>query len=254
MKNNVDFKSKIISELEQNVDFKSVENLEFFKRVHATPTEIYEQRLKQIKFHNNEQILDAGCGFGQWTLPLSSLNKNVIGFDLSIDRVKITNILKSKMNVTNLSLVSSITEQIPFKNNSFDCIFCYSVIYSTNYEKTLKEFFRILKPNGKLYLVTNDLGWYLKLLFSNHNSTIDYSSRKKAYNVLKYHLLSFFRKQNQKIDVFLPPKKLINSLKKIGFKEIILDSEGKINSNSKSSSFYSDFMGFRCVYEVISKK
>ena len=61
---------KLTSELKDN-------DADFFKRVWNTNIEIYSNRLKAIGFENQEKVLDAGFGMGQWIIALSELNTNV---------------------------------------------------------------------------------------------------------------------------------------------------------------------------------
>ncbi len=111
-----------------------------------------------LKGYNN--ILDAGCGMGQWSLALSKVNASVNGVDISSSRLLIAKELMRKNNISNVNLQFSSLESMPYADNTFDGIFCYSVIMFTDIPKTLKEFYRVLKPNGKIYIMTDLWPWY----------------------------------------------------------------------------------------------
>ncbi len=48
---------------------------DFFQRLYSGEHNRYGKRLKQIGLVNKSYILDAGCGFGQWTNEIAKLNK-----------------------------------------------------------------------------------------------------------------------------------------------------------------------------------
>ena len=75
--------------LANNLNFESEIDKQFFKRVYSTPKNIYKERLSLIGFENKEKILDAGCGFGQWTRILSELNENIYAMDSEYYRINI---------------------------------------------------------------------------------------------------------------------------------------------------------------------
>lgn len=87
------------------------------------------------------KALDLGCGTGL----LSKKLKNLIGIDISLEMLKIAK--------TGEKVIQAQCESIPFKNNSFDTIFSFSAIQSTdNLEKTINEIKRVLIPQGTLIL------------------------------------------------------------------------------------------------------
>jgi len=106
-------------------------------------------------------ILDAGCGI---CLKMKLLkNYKVIGFDYSISALEICK--KYNFNVVNASI-----HQIPFKNETFDFVYCFQVIQhlpSWEYiELSFKEISRILKTNGYFLTINYRLYGRLKEKFS----------------------------------------------------------------------------------------
>lgn len=124
----------------------------------------YKKKLELLGFTDLEKVLDAGCGMGQWTIALGELNRCVEGIDISENRLKIAHNLAINHNITDCSVMVGTLEELPYADESFDAIFCCQCFMFTHMKKTLSEFNRILKPNGKLYVNVNDIGWYLFLL------------------------------------------------------------------------------------------
>ncbi len=108
-------------------------------------------RLKLITtpFHN---ILDAGCGTGHFAQALKTQypKSHVVGIDLAYSMVqqaiqKKSHWLQRKPHMINGNIVC-----LPFKNSSFDLVFCNLVVHWTNITETFAEFKRVLKPEGTL--------------------------------------------------------------------------------------------------------
>ena len=106
----------------------------------------------------NDVVLDAGCGIKFDGKPhffkfyLAENSKKVIGVDLD------PNVTKVQHNYDNLELKQGSLDNLEFEDNTFDKIFCISVIEhfkEVDILKVLNEFARVLKPNGKV-IVTLD--------------------------------------------------------------------------------------------------
>ncbi|MCD6429152.1 class I SAM-dependent methyltransferase [bacterium] len=100
----------------------------------------------------NGSILDAGCGSGL----MLKFSKNVFGTDKT--KEKIRGPIKERFVISDL-------ENIPFKDNTFECVFCRFVLEHLKLkeiDKTIKEFYRILRPDGKIFIE-----------FDNHKTVLD---------------------------------------------------------------------------------
>ncbi len=87
-------------------------------------------------------VLDAGCGEGYYT-KLFAENNNVYGIDISKEALKI-----AARKIPNANFAVASIYQLPFNDNSFD------VAINIFAPDCKSEFLRILKPNGRLILVT----------------------------------------------------------------------------------------------------
>ena len=162
----------------------------------------YICRLQELGLEATSSVLDAGCGMGQWSIALSRLNNHVTGTDINVGRLLAAKDISDAMNITNVEFKYSSAESSPFADNSFDVVFCYGVFMFTNMPEALAEYFRILKPGGKIYLNVNSFGWYLHLLIDRGFKRRNISMVKTSLSMLNRSLL---RKQR---NVMVSPSRL----------------------------------------------
>lgn len=230
---------------------------DFSKRVWGTKQSVYINRVKAINFIDKSHVLDAGCGFGHWTEALRKLNKKVTGIEYSDLRFDFCKKIKEFLTQENADYVKGNIESMPFEENTFDAIFSYSVIYCTDYRKSLKEFYRVLKPGGVLYFNTNGLGWYLYNLIEGHNNTENFDTRKMAIETFSNSLSYYSQgKHNQGKYIITPKQTIVNELVKLGFKNSVIGDEGTINTNNVEipSFFKGGYYDEEGVFEVLAKK
>ena len=231
---------------------------DFFKRVWSQDLKKYELRLKAIGFENKEKVLDAGFGMGQWFITLGQLNKRAYGIEFSKERFNVVNDIVTFLKLDNLEIVQGTIEELLYEDNLFDAIFCYSVVLVTDFKRALKEFHRVLKPEGKLYFNTNGLGWYLYNLLEGHNSSSHFSSRQMAIDTIQNSISYYATGKNNPGQCIIMPKDLtLQFLKETGFSILAVDGEGKINltKDIASISFFKDlYYDMEGVYEVLCQK
>ncbi len=106
------------------------------------------------KITKGKSILDAGCGSQRYKDYCSHLRyfSQDFGKYKTDQKIMIGAKRKSLYQYGKLDYISDIWN-IPEKKNSFDVILCTEVLEHIPYpNETIKEFYRILKPNGKLIL------------------------------------------------------------------------------------------------------
>ena len=111
--------------------------------------------LKKINLAPDALVLDAGCGIGGSSRLLArQFDCQVIGIDLSDKFIPAANFLTQCMALENLvSFQQGSILDLPFEKNTFDAILCQHVLMNIkDKSKAVKEFFRVLKPGGKLIL------------------------------------------------------------------------------------------------------
>ncbi len=230
----------------------------FFERVWATPQEIYMNRLKAIGFTKCDKVLDAGCGFGQWTIALSNLCKEVIGVDNSEERLDVAKRIACDLQLNNVFFQIGDIQELTFTPNYFDAIFSYSAIYFTDVKKALRSWHGLLEKNGYLYINTNDLSWYINQLTSpNSNRDEQLFNRNMVLETIEETINYFaFGERDCRKRIVTPKKAVVHELKSLGFKILADGSDGTIDLvNVKPKVFFkkpSD--SFEFVWEVLCQK
>ncbi len=109
-----------------------------------------EKWKKQCK----RSVLDLGCGLGRHSLLFAKYGFKVTAVDISEYAVKKVREAEERDNLIITSKVCDMVD-LPFRENSFDCIFSYLAISHTDSEgfsKILSKIKEILKPNGEIFL------------------------------------------------------------------------------------------------------
>lgn len=231
-------------------------DLEFYHRVWATDLGVYHARIKAIEFVNMGRVLDAGSGMGQWTLCLSQHNNQVHGIDLSLVRVEAQEAIMRELGATNVEISQQSVEQLGYADRTFDGVFSYSVLYMTDYRKTLREFHRILKPGGRLYICSNGLGWYVHNLITPHNPSPNHDPRQMAISAISNTFVFLTQgRYSSEGELIIPGKMVKAHLESIGFDKVLLAGEGttRLRKDINVLPFYeSHYRGLENVYELLA--
>jgi len=125
------------------------------------------------------RVLDAGSGTGNLSLLLKSAGADVVSCDFSQSALDI-----HRAKDCNAVLVrASLEEKLPFANESFDSVVCASVLFTltdTGCRLALSEFYRVLKPGGRLVVTAtmphqqnqNLIHMHLKSLLARHGKLL----------------------------------------------------------------------------------
>jgi SAM-dependent methyltransferase len=241
-----------------DVEGLSPDDRDFFRRAWATPPETYCKRVEAVGFCGRNDVLDAGCGFGQWTAALAALNRRVTALDQCPVRTAAVGEIALRLKLNNVEVLQGSIERTPFRDASFDGIFSYSVIYFTDYRQTLNEFGRLLTNGGILYICGNGLGWYLHNIIDGHNSTATFDSRRMGIDALRNSLeLYAGRPREEGKQIVIPSVNLRAELVRSGFEIISWGAEGTCTAPGarQGSSFYEgEYHGAEGVYEIIARK
>ena len=106
------------------------------------------------KEKNFTEFLDIGCGFGRNCIFMAKHNFKVSTFDLSKKSVEITKKNAKIQGIKFNDIRVADMLNIPYPDNSFDCILAMNVISHTDkngFDKILSEIKRVLKVNGEVY-------------------------------------------------------------------------------------------------------
>jgi ubiquinone/menaquinone biosynthesis C-methylase UbiE len=235
-------------------------NIKFISRVFDKGILPYKERLLAYGFCNHENVLDAGCGFGQWSLALADLNNNVLAVDISEKRISFLNELINHHSFHNIRTDVSELTSINAEDNYFDIIFCYGVLFLTPWKESLAELVRVLKKGGKIYINANGFGWYKNLWYNSPNKADDYDPSLLAAKVL-YNTWNYKNGKGVEpgLDILIEPEELSAELEALGLSEIKTAAEGRLRADGfigkePQAFFNGEYLGDLGVYEVIAVK
>lgn len=144
---------------------------------------------KQIGTIKNKNILDFGSGTGI-TSDYYAKNNNVIAIEPSHE------MLTEQHNTNGYKQIIGGTDELKkISNKSFDLIICHNVLEYTNDRKEIvNEFYRLLKPNGKLSIVKhNRNGRVMQMVcllnnFEEANNLLDgKNSSAQKFGIINYY-------------------------------------------------------------------
>lgn len=227
-----------------------------FRRVYSTSQSTYVQRLRRIGFSGRSHVLDAGSGYGQWSLALAEVNERVTAMDLSSHRSKILRATAGQQGVRDLSVARGRLEQLPFADQAFDAVFSYSAVFFTELGSTLPEVARVLRPGGLFYLTANDIGWYIYNLIEGHHSAVDRSTRRAAVLALLNGVRHFLGWRPHAGEMFIPVSAMRRALVDAGFRDVRTAEEGTLGSDTVGARpfFAGRKYGLLSVYEVLCSR
>ena len=110
--------------------------------------------LQRWKNQGKQKFLDLGCGLGRHTVFFALNGFDVSAFDISENAVERTKNWANELNL-NIDIKTGDMLDIPFGDESMDCILCMNVISHTDTKGTYKiadELKRVLKSGGECYL------------------------------------------------------------------------------------------------------
>jgi len=103
-----------------------------------------------LKYYNNPKVLEVGCGTGDFTKYVINelLFSRYYAIDISPVCIKIA---ASRYAIKN-RIIFRIDDAISlkFRNNTFDMVIGNGILHHLPVGKALKEYFRILKPEGMI--------------------------------------------------------------------------------------------------------
>jgi SAM-dependent methyltransferase len=111
---------------------------------------LYDDLLRSIRellaTEKPARVLEAGCGTGYWLAALSDVAPEIRGLDFSFEMLR-------KARERNLpgGLVRATAGVLPFRDRSFDLIFCVNALHHfERFEDFVIEARRVLRPGGML--------------------------------------------------------------------------------------------------------
>ncbi len=127
------------------------------------PFNFTEKRFKKsgvdpYEFFKDKVVLDAGCGSGKFSAALAKFGaKRVVGVDIGARGLDFARAQAKKIDYgIKLEFIHGSLLDLPLSSESVDIVWSNGVIHhTTDYEKCLKEFNRVLNNKGDLFLYVN---------------------------------------------------------------------------------------------------
>ncbi|PWW02749.1 methyltransferase family protein [Paenibacillus cellulosilyticus] len=109
-----------------------------------------KELIGQIGFPRGTRVLEVGCGTGRTACYLASLGCDVTAIDRNKDMIrKATH--RATISGLPVRIVQADASSLPFPHETFDVVFTESVTAFTQGSTAIREYWRVLKPQGVLY-------------------------------------------------------------------------------------------------------
>ena len=125
--------------LSKNLTFSQLKNRSFLRK-----------ECRQLRGH----IMDLGCGNGEYSFLMARIRTNhITALDSSPERRGGIQKLIRENAHSNITVVDGDAHQLPWKANTFDAVFCNTVLEHVPHpEQVIKEIHRVLKKQGTVLL------------------------------------------------------------------------------------------------------
>jgi SAM-dependent methyltransferase len=115
---------------------------------------IPESELHVLGSVGGKRILELGCGAAQWSIGLKGRRARPVGMDNSLQQLRHAR-SNARAARVRLPLVQAAAESLPFRDESFDVVFCdYGAMSFADPALTVPEAARVLRPGGLLAFST----------------------------------------------------------------------------------------------------
>ena len=175
---------------------------------------------------SKKSFLDLGCGLGRHSIFFGKNNFDVSCMDISENAVERTKKWAEEEGLTFDYKVSDMLN-LPYEDESFDCILCRNVISHTDtkgMKQVIKEIKRVLKKDGECYLTLGSKDtWGFK---QEDWPLIDENTRLRMEEGPEYKTPHFYVNYNDAIELF-SDFKTINIYQTVEY----FEKDGKVNDS-----------------------
>tara|TARA_Y100000590_G_scaffold307940_1_gene347687 strand:- start:297 stop:1016 length:720 start_codon:yes stop_codon:yes gene_type:complete len=176
--------------------------------------------ISKFNLNSSDKLIDIATGTGDVVFGIHKKFNNVlIGLDIADKMIKLADKKKEKKGLldSDISFIQGDAEDLGFADNSFDGLtIAFGFRNLGDYDKGLSEFFRVLKPGGKIAILEFSQPtskWFIPLFKFYFNKIVpilgSILSRKDAFLYLP-----------ESVDYFLKRDEVCNKMNTIGFKDI----------------------------------
>ena len=161
----------------------------------------------RFSFKENGKLLELGCGRGDFLLAFKKLGFECQGVDKEIHPALAEEVKLSKTDIEK--------ERFPFPDNTFDVVYHKSLIehfYSPDH--LMKETYRVLKPGGKVVILTPDWVSTMKVFYEDvtHRRPYDTTALKDTLTMYGFKNIEVERFHQLPIVWKNPATKIVTGL------------------------------------------
>ncbi len=136
--------------------------LEYFQKMREERTKAQKwhhvELYGYIRSHSPQYILEVGCGIGHDIVEFAKMGNRVVGIDLADEVIKLAKgylgleeILGEEYGQASVQVANA--EQLPFPDETFDCVVSGVLQHTVNPQKGIDEIYRVLKPGGRAHIL-----------------------------------------------------------------------------------------------------
>lgn len=126
-------------------------------RIHLS--DWHRDALKLLGDIRGKRVLEVGCGNGDFAFHLASLGCTLTAVDFSPAAINVAQERKRRHfpDTVNIEFACTNAENLDFSDSSFDLLVsCECLEHLPTPKNAIREFFRVLKPGGRLVLTTEN--------------------------------------------------------------------------------------------------
>jgi SAM-dependent methyltransferase len=164
-----------------------------------------ESELQILGDVRGKDLLELGCGGGQWSIALEEIGVRSVGLDLSREQLR-----HARKSSATVPLLLSDAERLPFADAAFDAVYCdHGALNFCDPARVLPEVARVLRPGGFLAFCV-----VTPLLYLTWNLEKGTQSRRLHHSYDDLGLIDF---DDGTVDWVLPAADWIRVLRSSGF-------------------------------------
>jgi ubiquinone/menaquinone biosynthesis C-methylase UbiE len=214
-----------------------------------------------MDWFKGKKCLDIGCGGGRYSIAMSGFGaSHVTGIDVSETGIPDARKRAADMGLTNVEFMVGSVLDLPFPDNSFDCVVFSGVLMITQHPvQALKEIARVMKSGGMFYSLTyatEGVRWPLVEILRPITQAAGLAAIDKAISDAG---LSAPKRRTYLDDLFCPVidfyswECLKDMLEDSGFSNIDRWKKGRLDHEENMAEYIKDLEGFLALMDSAAK-
>jgi ubiquinone/menaquinone biosynthesis C-methylase UbiE len=220
-----------------------------FSQIAATYNDLRTTDLKPVLFIRNKlkhlsrvKAADVGCGAGRYDLLLFKQlnNLHLTCVDINKSMIDETAYYLKSNGITNFKTITSEAHDLPFKDNTLDCIFTFNAIHHFDFVKFLKKAPKMIKKAGAIFIYTrlqsqnarNIWGRFFPLFLKQENRLYEFQEIESMINSSKLLVIDSFKNFRFKRRASL--KQLLTRARKRHYSTFSLYNDNELEKSIRS--------------------